>query len=254
MCILFIAIERHPEYPLVVVANRDEFHPRPTKSAHFWPQPNPILAGLDLQAGGTWLGINQDGEFSALTNIRSGLNQNPDAQSRGELVPFALAKNSKIDNDWLTLHSDNYNPFNLIFQKQKSLFCYNSIDSSSTKLNPGFHAICNGSLDDVWPKMAKGEQALEQLIAQNKTLDIARLFSIMQDRTTAPDELLPNTGVGIEWERKLSSIFIQSKDYGTRSTSVMLKHNNGDIDFYEQSYTNDGAIFNEKHFAMTQKG
>ncbi|TRX55866.1 NRDE family protein [Thalassomonas sp. M1454] len=251
MCILFIAINQHKDYPLIIGANRDEFHLRPTKSAHFWPGSDKILAGLDLQAGGTWLGVNGKGEFSALTNIRSGKAE-PAAQSRGELVTKALQSPALIDLNWLKQHSNNYNPFNLIYSQNQQLFCYNSQSQKQSPLGDGFHAICNGALDDVWPKMAKGERLLEQLISEQKTLNPEHIFAIMKDQTQAPDELLPNTGVGIEWERLLSSIFIQSTDYGTRSTTVIMQHHSGSIDFYEQSYTTDGSIFNKQQFALAK--
>ncbi len=252
MCILFIAIDQHQDHPLVIAANRDEFHVRPTKSAYFWPDHAHMLAGQDLQAGGTWLGINQQGDFAALTNIRDRHYNNPNAKSRGELVSLALQQKQTINEQWLLAHCQDYNPFNLIYSDNNRLVCFNSITKTQVELAAGFHAICNGALDDVWPKMAYGEQLLEQLIAEQQPLSAEHLFAIMQDPSQAPDELLPETGVGLDWERKLSAIFIKSADYGTRSTSVLLKHHSGSTDFYEQSYTPDGSIFNKQHFALAK--
>lgn len=250
MCILFIAINKHPDYPLVIAANRDEFHVRPTKSLHFWtPQPN-ILAGQDLQAGGTWLGVNQVGNFAALTNIRNGLSRRDKAKTRGELVPLALQQPERINAQWLLDHCDNYEPFNLIYQSNQHLHCFNSTTKTNTLLEDGYHAICNGELDDVWPKMAKGEQGLEAIIDAHQPILVEQLVTLMQDTSQAPDHLLPNTGVGVKWERMLSSIFIQSNDYGTRSTAIILKHASGSLDFFEQSYTPDGSVFNKKQFAL----
>ena len=253
MCILFIAINQHKDYPLIIAANRDEFHQRPTKSAYFWPAPAEILAGQDLQANGTWLGLNKQGDFSALTNIRSALTLNVDAKSRGELVQLALQQPELINQQWLIQNSQHYNPFNLVYTQDKNLYCFNSSTSDHTLLTDGFHAICNGAMDDVWPKMAKGEILLEQLISEQQELHSEHLFAIMQDPTQAPDELLPETGVGLEWERKLSSIFIKSSEYGTRSTAVILKHQSGSTDFYEQSYTSNAEIFNKKQFALARQ-
>ncbi|MEW6998299.1 NRDE family protein [Colwelliaceae bacterium BS250] len=250
MCILFIAINQHKDHPLIVAANRDEFHQRPTKSAYFWADDNKLLAGQDLQAGGTWLGINPEGQFAAITNIRDPKNNNPKAKTRGELVPLALQNNSPINESWLVANSDKYNPFNLIYSVNNQLYCFNSANNEHKLLESGFHAICNGSVNDVWPKMAKGEQLLEQLINEQQPVHAEHLFAIMQDSTQAPDELLPNTGVGIDWEKLLSSIFITSPTYGTRSTSILLQHQSGSIDFSEQSYTSDGDIFNKKQFAL----
>lgn len=253
MCILFIAINQHKDYPLIVAANRDEFHQRPTKSAHFWPQQPEILAGQDLKENGTWLGLNSQGDFSALTNIRSALPLNSDAKSRGELVQLSLQNPGLINKQWLVKNSSLYNPFNLVYTQNNSLYCFNSSSLEHTLLTDGFHAICNGTMDDVWPKMAKGEMLLEQLISEQQELHSEHLFAIMQDPTQAPDELLPETGVGLEWERKLSSIFIKSNEYGTRSTAVILKHQSDTIDFYEQSYTSNADIFNKKQFALTHQ-
>ena len=252
MCILFIAINQHKDYPVIIAANRDEFHIRPTKSAHFWPGEDKILAGVDLQAGGTWLGLNGLGNFSALTNIRNLKNLNAAAKSRGELVTKALQSSTSLDFNWLKSNSANYNPFNLVYSDNKQLFCFNSESKSQTLLNDGFHAICNGALDDIWPKMAKGEYLLEQLISEQKPVNPEHIFAIMKDQSQAPDELLPETGVGMDWERLLSSIFIQSNDYGTRSTTVILQHHSGSIDFFEQSYTADGSIFNKHQFALAK--
>lgn len=250
MCILFIAINQHPDYPLVVAANRDEFYVRPTQPAYFWPQQPSILAGQDIQAGGTWLGLNQAGELAALTNIRTGKANNLQAKSRGELVQIALQNPEKISPKWLINHSDDYNPFNLIYQYQNHLYCFNSTSKINTLLTDGYHAICNGELDDIWPKMAKGEQGLEAIIDAHQPLSVEQLTVLMQDSSQAPDHLLPNTGVGIEWERTLSSIFIQSPDYGTRSTAIILKHLSGSIDFFEQSYSPQGEVYNKKQFAL----
>lgn len=250
MCILFIAIDQHKDYPLVIAANRDEFHPRPTKSAYFWHEQPSILAGQDLQANGTWLGLNQHGDFSALTNIRGVKALNPEARSRGELVKLALQSSEHTNHDWLVANAEHYNPFNLIFTERGNLYCFNSESLQRNELSSGFHAICNGAMDDVWPKMAKGEQLLEQLISEQQPLNPEHLFAIMKDSTQAPDNLLPDTGVGLDWERKLSSIFIKSSDYGTRSTSIILKHVSGSVDFYEQSYTAQAEIFNKKQFSL----
>lgn len=255
MCILFIAIDQHKDHPLIIVANRDEFHPRPTKSAHFWSsnsdsEQNNILAGQDLQAGGTWLGVNTQNDFAALTNIRGAINTNKNAKSRGELVTLALDGKNTINRDWLIKHSGEYNPFNLVYSHNNQLHCFNSLQNHQQTLTSGFHAICNGFLDDIWPKMAKGEQNLEQLIRAEQPLNSQQLFAMMLDDEQAPDHLLPETGIGLEWERMLSSIFIIGKDYGTRSTSIILKNNEQKIDFYEQSYTPDGTIFNPKHFSL----
>ncbi len=164
MCILFLAINAHPHYPLIVCANRDEFHHRPTQAAHWWPataKSPTLLAGKDLQAGGTWLGMSQTGQFAALTNIRT---TSPEStmRSRGELVTMAL--NQQISLNWLKTHQHQYNPFNLVYQQQNQLYCFNSVTGENLHLHGGFFAVSNGSINDKWPKMSLGEKRLEQVV------------------------------------------------------------------------------------------
>lgn len=257
MCILFFAIESHPHYPLIICANRDEFHHRPTQPAQFWPPDQNILAGKDLQAGGTWLGVNQAGQFAGITNLRT-QNLQDGVRSRGELVVNALAPHnstlafntSVITPQWLQEHSLNYNPFNLIFEYQHTLHCFNSRTAATTKLTQGFHAVCNGDMDDVWPKMALGQQALQSYIAQTDNISINELLRFMQDTTQPADNLLPNTGLDLEWERRLSSIFIQHPQYGTRSTTIILKDKLGQTDFYETRFDGKGRNLGQQHFQI----
>ncbi len=256
MCILFIAINQHPKYPWVIAANRDEFHQRPTQALHFWPSQK-FYAGKDLQAGGTWLGVNEAGDFAALTNIRTMEYQREDAQSRGELVTLALQKDSPINLAWLQDHGRNYNPFNLLYSRNNALYCYNSLQQTHNKLTTGFHAICNGAIDDVWPKMARGEQQLEQLVNKHQPIEMHELKAMMLDTEQAPNELLPDTGVGLRLEKFLSSIFIKGEEYGTRATSLLLyqlekekQGKQGQIDFYEQSYLADGKPAGTEHLTI----
>jgi len=161
MCILFLSIKQHPDYPLIICANRDEFHQRPTERAHFWQQYPHTLAGKDLQAGGSWLGINKAGYFAAITNIRTGNSPEVGKKSRGELVTWALKPNSIINEAWLQQYSQQYNPFNLIYGSLNNLACFNSILNEQTLLTEGIHAISNGSINDVWPKMTHGVGLLD---------------------------------------------------------------------------------------------
>lgn len=239
MCILFIAVDVHPDYPLIVCANRDEFHHRPTAPALFWPPQYRILAGKDLEAGGTWLGVSIEGQFAALTNIRAPEHHQDDMRSRGDLVLTALEPKG-IDHQWLLTHSDNYNPFNLVYQQDNTLYCYHSLSKASQQLHQGYHAISNGCLDDVWPKMAKGTLALEQHVMQATEPDLMTLLAIMRDESQFEDERLPSTGVALEWERLLSAIYIKHPEYGTRSTSLVLRDRQGQTKFVEVRYDGKG--------------
>ncbi|QLE83734.1 NRDE family protein [Shewanella sp. Scap07] len=244
MCILFVAYQVHPDYPLIVCANRDEFHHRPTQGLHLWQQPQGIIAGKDLEAGGTWLGVNQQGEFAALTNIRAPELQQQDMRSRGDLVLNALDSQQPFDQLWLTQHSEQYNPFNLVFEQHDQLMCYNSVSQTSSPLSRGFHAISNGELDDVWPKMAKGTQALEDyvsgLLRDNSAPKMQQLAMLMKDESRAADADLPQTGVALEWERLLSAIYIKHPEYGTRATSIVLRNAKQQVDIMELRYDGKG--------------
>ncbi|WP_445773974.1 NRDE family protein [Shewanella sp.] len=248
MCILFVAINAHPDYPLIVCANRDEFHHRATEPAHRWSTTPTIYAGKDKQAGGTWLGVNAQGEFAGLTNIRV-IEQQDGVRSRGELVVRALCS-TEFSSQWLSEHAGNYNPFNLLFQQRNQLYCFNSQTLLTTELSSGFHAVSNGALDDIWPKMAKGQQALQRYIQHTAQPEIEALRSLMLDTSQPQDDDLPKTGVSLEWERRLSSIFIQHEEYGTRSTSIMLKHRNGQITFSETRYDGKGRNLGSQQFML----
>ncbi|MGI2260990.1 NRDE family protein [Shewanella sp. GXUN23E] len=246
MCILFIARNCHPDYPLIICANRDEFHHRATAPMHRWPGPEGIVAGQDLKAGGTWLGFNQQGEIAALTNIRDLNTTQDDRLSRGELVLKALK--GEIDEHWLLQHSDSYNPFNLLYQQGRELYVFNSRNTTNTLLTDGFHAVSNGDLDDIWPKMAKGKQVLEQVISNHHQLSPENLLPIMADESQPDDNCLPDTGVSKEWERRLSSIFIRHPEYGTRSTNIIITHQHGLLQCLEARYHPNGKVLSTDSF------
>lgn len=248
MCILFIALNSHPKYPLIICANRDEFHHRPTAPAQFWLPEKNILAGKDLQAGGTWFGVNQQGQIAGITNLRQGIKSPEAMRSRGELPLLALNSGSLICPNWLEEHSKNYQPFNLVFGQGAQLYCFNSATGKTLKLTQGFHAISNGALDDIWPKMAKGQAALEMLIQQSADLDIEALITLMLDDSLPKDCELPDTGVGLEWERRLAAIYIRHSEYGTRSTSILLQDVNNEVHFTEVRYDGKGRRLARQDF------
>jgi uncharacterized protein with NRDE domain len=246
MCILFIAIEQHPDYPVIICANRDEFHQRPTQNMHWWPEQK-ILAGKDLQAQGTWLGLSSEGDFSALTNFRRPTSFDAKKRSRGDLVVQALQDGDFKTQQHLSQVSDKYNDFNLVFGPLNNLQAFDSVNKKFVSLKPGFHSVCNGALDDIWPKMALGLNTLEDLISADK-VNIATLFSVMMNQELAQEQHLPVTGISEELESLLSSIFIISPDYGTRSTAIILQSKTGDIEVYERNYDKAGEVLNQNRF------
>ena len=246
MCILFLAINQHEKYPLVILANRDEFQERPTTSAKFWNEYPDLLAGRDEKEGGTWLGITKKGKISALTNYRDIPLHKEGRESRGLLVKEYLT--SEISTaaylDLLVSKRESYNPYNILIGNPKELYVYNNISNETHKLTYGFHGLSNAYLNSPWPKVSRGIEHLKNYIL-NSELKKEELFSIMKDETKAPDELLPSTGVGLEKERFLSSIFIQNPVYGTRSTAILLFDRQNTVSFYERSYSPLGDITNE---------
>jgi len=253
MCILFFAIKQHPKYPMIICANRDEFHQRPTQAMHWWPKNDlpagEVLAGKDLQAGGTWLGLNNQGRFSALTNFRQPHLIDKNKQSRGDLVLQALAHQDNEMIKKLTKSSSEYNGFNLVFGQLNKLRCFDSVSQKQQLLSAGFHSLCNGALDDIWPKMALGQAKLAEAITEH-SLDVEQLFKLMKSDQQAHLEQLPKTGVPLSWERLLSSIFITSPEYGTRTTNIITLDNKGNISIYDKSYNEHGECIKKQSFSI----
>lgn len=237
MCLIFIAYEAHPRYPLVVAANRDEFYRRPDLPAAFWPEGPGLLAGKDLQQGGTWMGITTEGRFAALTNYRDPSRFNPNAQSRGHLVQNYLVSNLDPQSyiDGLRPEDDKYNGFNLLAGSYKSLYYYSNREQLVRKIEKGVHGLSNSLINIPWPKVTRGVEAISSCL-QNDNIEAEQLFTIMADREQPADRDLPETGVGLEMERMLGPMFVASPEYGTKSTTVLLVDRNQRVRFWEHSF------------------
>jgi len=242
MCLLLFAWRVHADYPLVLAANRDEFYERPSAPADFWDAEPEILAGRDLKEGGTWLGITRTGRIAALTNYRDPASFKASAPSRGGLVSGYLRGDENARNylEGLALDACKYNAFNLLLGDCSSLY-YFSNRGAQKCLEPGIYGISNTLIDVPWPKVLLGKRKLAKLLAGKGKPTSERLFELLSDRTRPPDDQLPETGVGLEWERVLSSLFIQSPFYGTRSSTVLLVDNNGRMTFAERVFNEHGA-------------
>jgi uncharacterized protein with NRDE domain len=241
MCLLFFSYKTTPGYRLVVAANRDEFLSRPTAPLGFLNKEKTILGGLDLQGGGTWLGITSKLKFAALTNYRESASTKPDAPSRGEILNKYLAGSTSARQymDSLVEHGDRYNGFNLILGDSRELYYYSNRLVTPTLLGPGFYGLSNHLLDTPWPKVVRGKSLLRPHMVETGEIDVQRILALLGDTLRPPDEQLPETGVGLEWERLLSSIFIDSSGYGTRSSAVITVSDEGYIDFVEKSLRRD---------------
>ena len=241
MCLILVVWRRHPLYPCLIAANRDEFHGRAAEPAHWWPNRPHILAGRDLVAGGTWLGITRGGRFAALTNYRSPQHRRTDVPSRGRLVTDALESSGPPEDDLRRLRAagPGYNGFNLIFSDGQRLGVYESVPGEGRVLPPGIYGLSNHVLDTPWPKVERAKERLHALL--DRTIDPAAVLELLRDERPAPDEDLPGTGMSLEWERLLSSAFIRGSDYGTRCSTVIRIDQSGKACFDEWTWDASGS-------------
>ena len=239
MCLILFAFQYHRQFPLVVAANRDEFYARPTLPAHFWQQHPNLFAGRDMQAGGTWMGITTSGRFAAVTNYREpSMDANNNGQpmlSRGELTTDYLTTTVNAE-DYLNTVLQNktrYAGFNLLVGDEKQLLYYSNRMTHWQTLTPGIYGLSNGLLNEPWPKVESGKRELKTVLRGN--VDPEPLLNILLDTTAACDKQLPDTGLGIEKERLLSSRFIRSEHYGTRASTVLIVDRQRDVVIWEQT-------------------
>ncbi|MCG8471418.1 MAG: NRDE family protein [Desulfobacterales bacterium] len=250
MCLILVSINSHASHPLIIASNRDEFHNRET-AAMKWHGKNPaILSGIDLKEGGTWLGLTKTGRFAALTNFRDPTRMLSDAPSRGWIVSRFLKGNDSPEAFVKTLRKESahqpYNGFNLLFGELTTLFHYSNISDALTPLSDGVHGICNALLDTPWPKVETGRKALSAL--SNPSHD--DLFSLLSDTSKPKDQLLPDTGMGLEWERILSSIFIESPIYGTRSSCVITLDHHRQVAITQKTHQGPNQTTEERTFRV----
>lgn len=237
MCLIFLSLNDHPDYKLIVAANRDEFYSRKTTSAHFWEDQPAILGGRDMEAGGTWMAINKSGKISMVTNYRDLSNIDPKAPSRGHLVSDYLIECYRplqyLEN--VASNGKKYNGFNLIVGNPNELYYYSNYKKGIEPVHPGIHGLSNHLLDTPWPKVENGLKKMKHLMRM-PDVDANLLLDAMYDDRRAPDETLPDTGVGLERERALSSMFIKSPGYGSRSSTVLLVDRSDNALFVERVY------------------
>jgi len=245
MCLVLVVWRVHRAYPCLVAANRDEFHARPTARAAWWPDHPEILAGRDLQAGGTWLGITRTGRFAALTNYRDPEQRRVDAPSRGALVTAMLESGASVAEGLAYLREvgAHYNGFNLIFSDGERLGIYESVLGSGRELGPGIYGLSNHLLDTPWPKVQNAKTRLEAALLG--LAGTAPLLDLLRDDRPASDAELPRTGVSLEWERLLSSAFVRAPDYGTRCSTIIRIDAQGRAYFDEWSWNSVGADIGE---------
>jgi uncharacterized protein with NRDE domain len=238
MCLIFVSLNNHPAYKLIVAANRDEFYNRKTEAASFWKDHPNILGGRDLEAMGTWMAMTKTGKISFVTNYRDPLNINPKAPSRGQLVSDFLLDDLAPQEYLKEVEAigKKYNGFNLVVGSAEGLHYYsNYYKETSEQIPAGLHGLSNHVLNTSWPKVVRGLDKMKRLLA-SPDVDPSAIFDVLYDDATASDDQLPNTGVGLERERMLSSMFIKSPNYGTRCSTVVMINHRDDVYFSERVY------------------
>ena len=238
MCLILFAWQARRRTPLLIAANRDEFYSRPTAPAAFWADAPGILAGRDLQGGGTWLGITRRGRFAAVTNYRDPASVRASAPSRGGLVrDYLRGRRSPLSYlNSIAPGAGRYNGFSLLVGDPPALW-YFSNRGGLIRPEPGIHGISNHLLDTPWPKVEKGKRALAELLKKGGEPSAEELFALLGDHDPAPDDaLLPDTGIGRERERALSPLFVQTEGYGTRSSTVLMIGSGGEVTFVERVF------------------
>ncbi|MDB6062423.1 MAG: hypothetical protein JWM78_2526 [Verrucomicrobiaceae bacterium] len=257
MCLILFAIDSHPALPLVVAANRDERYARPTQPLQWWADAPQLLAGKDLEAGGTWLGITRNGRFAAITNVREGVRREQWQRSRGELTrDFLLGDMTAADfADYAYAQSEHFAGFNLLLgdltpgaslaadlapQARGGVYYCSNRSQPPRRLPAGVYGLSNDSLDSAWPKVVSGKFALKQLLNAG-TPSTDDLLQILTDTHQPADSELPDTGVGLLLERLLASAFIATDEYGTRASTALLVARDGRVDIAEQNFRSGGV-------------
>jgi uncharacterized protein with NRDE domain len=252
MCLILAALDWHRDYALVVAANRDEFYERPSAPAAFWAEHPRILGGRDLKAGGTWLAIDRGGRIAAVTNYRQGEREPAAPRSRGLLVSDYLT--ADVDPGTYLARVEReaglYNGFNLLVGNARELRYFSNREGRARPLGRGLYGLSNHLLDTPWPKVTASKGALHALLGGGGAELVPSLFALLSDRTQALDESLPRTGIGLDWERLLSSAFIGSEEYGTRSCTVVLIGRDGAVTFVERSFGPSGVPGGEVRHAF----
>lgn len=252
MCLITFAYNVSEEYPLILIANRDEFYQRATVPAHFWKEENEthILAGKDLQGGGTWLGVSKKGKWAALTNYRDLENIKEDAPTRGKLIPDFLNSSDTCEAYLLQLQAEagQYNGFNLLLGDATGVYHFSNHTNEITKIEAGFHGVSNAVLNTPWPKLTALKSRFATKV-QNDELNENELFSMLNNQDQAETHELPETGLSEELEKAMSSIFIDTPNYGTRCSTLLFIAKDGRMRFVERTYdSKNHDIFKDEVF------
>lgn len=248
MCLIFLSVQDHPQYKLIVAANRDEFYQRKTAAAAYWHDHPEILGGRDLEAQGTWMAMSKNGRIAMVTNYRDIRNIKPHAPSRGVLVTDYLLETNSPEHylKQVETRDKEYNGYNLIVGSADELWYHSNYKEGVSKLSSGLHGLSNHLLNTPWPKVERGLDKMKKTLAGD--ISPAKLFEVLFDDVIAQDDKLPDTGVGLERERILSSMFIKSPGYGTRCSTILLVDKDNHVQFSERVYDLQTFAYAQKDF------
>jgi uncharacterized protein with NRDE domain len=250
MCLIVFAWQAHPDYRLVLAANRDEFHRRPSQELHYWPDNSDVLAGRDLQAGGTWLAANRQGRFATVTNYREQQKTAGKYVSRGTLVTDFVTGEASARSFATSINGENYAGFSLLAADGNDLYYVSNRGDPPTRLNPGIYGLSNASLDTPWPKVRRCRDGLHALVEADR-INSTSLFRLMADRTCASAADVEAGHLPFELARALTAPFIVSPDYGTRCSTAMLWSNDGKIELSERRFDASGESSGESRFSFS---
>jgi uncharacterized protein with NRDE domain len=247
MCLVLLAHRVHPGLPLIVAANRDEFHARPAQKMHWWVEKPDIIAGRDLQAGGTWLGVHKSGRFATVTNSRDALPPSGRRSSRGHLVTEFLESDLSPLDFVRSIDGGRFAGFNLLVADREELAYLSNRDGASGELPPGIYGVANATLDTPWPKVERTKLELERLIA-NANVNETELLRLLEDRRPAPARDVDRGRLPFEKAHALSAPFIVLPDYGTRCSTVLTRDTEGRVRISERRFSPDGRSTGQSDF------
>ena len=247
MCLVVFAWKMHPEYRLVLAANRDEFHQRPAQELHWWPDNPDVLAGRDLQAGGTWLAVSRPGRFATVTNYREQLDARPGLRSRGEIITNFVSSNTPVSKFVSSLDGAAYAGFSLLAADREDLWYVSNRGDQAVQLSPGVYGLSNASLDTPWTKLVRTRNALHKLTASGK-VDETALLRIMADRTPAPSVDVEAGSLPFELARALTAPHIVSAEYGTRCSTALTWSEQEEITVCERRFDAAGTTSGDSHY------
>lgn len=253
MCLIVLALGQHPEYPLILAANRDEFHARPTQDAHWWPDAPNVVGGRDLQAGGTWLAAHRNGRFATVTNFRDARPTVPEHRSRGELVTGFLTSDLAARDYLKTIDNDAYAGFNLIVGSATEVAYLSNREDGDRVLEPGTYGLSNALLDGPWDKVERSKRKLSELLAAD-TVNESTLLRLMDDREKGPVDEVERGRLDFSTAHAITAPFIVMPEYGTRCTTVLLGDKRGGWRFTERRFDPDGKMTGESSFSSRADG